>query len=65
MIKSILLALPTYVMSTFLFPLEICETLLVSLHIFGGARTHQKEVYTGQNEKMFVYLKKRVGLDST
>ncbi|CAG7894458.1 unnamed protein product [Brassica rapa] len=27
MIKSILLALPTYVMSTFLLPLEICENL--------------------------------------
>ncbi|XP_048591584.1 uncharacterized protein LOC125576203 [Brassica napus] len=34
MIKSILLALPTYVMSTFLLPLEICENLASAIAQF-------------------------------
>ncbi|XP_048593341.1 uncharacterized protein LOC125576878 [Brassica napus] len=36
MIKSILFALPTYVMSTFLLPLEICENQPVPLPNSGG-----------------------------
>ena len=34
LIKSILLALPTYVMSTFLLPLEICENLASAIAQF-------------------------------
>ena len=34
LIKSILLALPTYVMSTFLLPLEICKNLASAIAQF-------------------------------
>ena len=34
LIKSIMLALPTYVMSTFMFPLEICENLASAIAQF-------------------------------
>ncbi|XP_048622814.1 uncharacterized protein LOC125591926 [Brassica napus] len=42
LIKSILLALPTYVMSTFLLPLEICENLASAIARFWWSSNPQK-----------------------
>ena len=42
MIKSILLALPTYVMSTFLLPLEICENLASAITILMEFKSAKK-----------------------
>lgn len=59
LIKTIALALPTYVMSTVLLPLEICDKLVVSLHAFGGVRIHQNEECMGQGGKIVQSESKR------
>ena len=55
MIKSILLALPTYVMSIFLVPLEICENLASAIAQFWWSSNPPKRgVHWAKWEKMCV-----------
>ena len=42
LIKSILFGLPTYVMSTFLLPLETCENLASTIAKFGWSSNRPK-----------------------
>ena len=62
LIKSILLALSTYVMSTFLLPLEICENLASAIAQFWLSSNPPKRGIHWQNGKMYVYHERRVRL---
>ena len=62
LIKYILLALPTYVMSTFLLPLEICENLISAIFQFWWSSNPPKKRNTlGEIEKKYVYQERKVG----
>ena len=53
LIKSILLALPTYYMSTFLLPLEICESLASAIAQFWWSSNPPKRgIHWAKWEKM-------------
>ncbi|XP_056847414.1 uncharacterized protein LOC108829345 [Raphanus sativus] len=55
LIKSILLALPTYVMSTFLLPLEICENLASAIAQFWWSSNPPKRgIHWSKREKVFL-----------
>ena len=62
LIKSILLALPTYVMSTFLLPLETCENLARAIAQFWWSSNLPKRRIHWVNGKKSVYQERRVGL---
>ena len=64
LITSILLVFPTYVMSSFLVPLEICESLASAILQFWRVRIHLKEESIRQNGRNCVYREKGVELDS-
>ena len=64
LIKSILLAFPTYVMSNFLLLLEICENLASAIAQFWWSSNPPKEGLIGQNGKMSADHGREAGLDS-
>lgn len=61
LIKAIELALPTYIMSSFMLPLEICEKLASAVARFWWSSNPPK---WGMRGKTFVVQKMKAALDS-
>ena len=61
LIRSIMLALPTYVISTFMLPLEICENLASAIAQFWWSSNPPKRGIHRENGKKFAYQWRRVG----